>query len=511
MRQESRGSFRKLVLGVLCVTGIIVPATPGRAHEQVANEANEKQDVHRHEHPRPQPRPGPTEITEEHRTLDSLVKSWCQWEHMTGDWAGRRPWLDDHGFTLEIGYAADFFYNMRGGLNTSDADQYRGVLGIGLTLDTRRMGFWEGGTFFLGFQQIHGTDMTERHIGDIQALNNNDAPGRTQLAEFWYEHTLLDGNLRIKLGKMDANADFAYVDYGGELINSSAGINPIVPMPQYPDPAIGAAIFIEPVDWMYVAGGVYDANGLGNHTGFDTAFHGRNDSFTVAEMGWRPTLSVAGQELPGTYRVGGWYHSGDWDVFFNDLEGRLPERTHRGNAGVYLNFDQRLYRENLETGDDEQGLGVFFQFAWAPSRYNEISRYYGFGGQYVGHGAGHPHAPDRLLRLQSGLGIAMRNAPLHQQLARDGVHSAKEQAAFDVRGPAGHGIRDFVGRTLRIPAHQHGAVDRPDRFQLAVGDDLPRLGRDAEPPRQRAVLGTQTVDPTVGRPEVDPALVDRRR
>ena len=62
----------------------------------------------------------------------------------------------------------------------------------------------------------------------------------------------------------------------------------------------------------------------------------------------------------------------------------MPARIHRGNAGVYLNFDQLLYRENPDAEDDEQGLGAFFQFAWAPSSYNEISQYYGFGGQYFG-------------------------------------------------------------------------------------------------------------------------------
>ena len=89
-------------------------------------------------------------------------------------------------------------------------------------------------------------------------------------------------------------------------------------------------------------------------------------------------------KLPGVYRVGGWYHSGVFDVYMNDLGGRLPIRSHGGNAGVYLNFDQLLYRECPESEGDEQGLGMFFQFGWAPSKYNEISQYYGFGGQYVG-------------------------------------------------------------------------------------------------------------------------------
>jgi porin len=384
MCRESMFPIQKRILMLVGVLGIasVVNVAPGQTQEP--DQPAETKDVRLPESDQPPAQPDSQEVSEEAGTPDDSQKPWWQWERATGDWAGARPWPEEHGLTFEIGYTSDFFYNTRGGLNTSDADQYRGLFDLSLTIDTEGVGLWKGGSFFFDFQQIHGRDISERHVGDMQALNNADAPDRTQLAEYWYEHSLLDGKLRFKLGKMDANADFAYVDFGGEHINSSAGVNPVVPIPTYPDGALGAAVFVEPAEWIYAAAGVYDANGLGNRTGFDTAFHGRNDSFTIAEIGLRPTFSVAGQELPGAYRVGGWYHSGDWDVFFNDLGGRRPARTHRGNAGLYVNFDQLLYRERPDVEDDEQGLGAFFQFAWAPSSYNEISQYYGFGAQYVG-------------------------------------------------------------------------------------------------------------------------------
>ena len=46
--------------------------------------------------------------------------------------------------------------------------------------------------------------------------------------------------------------------------------------------------------------------------------------------------------------------------------------------------EEETYPEHPELEDDQQGLGMFFQFGWAPSLYNEVSQYYGFGGQYVG-------------------------------------------------------------------------------------------------------------------------------
>ena len=385
MGQESRGHIRKLTLVVMCVISTTGPANTGLAQVEAVDQPEAVDDAHKHgEHPPPR-RPAPHEVTEERRTPDDFAKPWWQWEHATGDWGGGRPWLDDHGITLEIGYAADFFYNMRGGLNTSGADQYRGLLGIGLTLDTEKIGLWENGTAFISMFENHGTDITERHLGDLQALNNSDAPNRTRLYEFWYEHALLDGALRVRLGKMDVNADFAVPDYGGEFVHSSAGFSPTIPMPTWPDPALGIALFVEPVEWLYLRAGVYDAQGSGTRGGFDTTFHAPDDSFTIYELGLSPKLSLFGQrELPGTYRVGGFYHSGEWDMYRNDLGGRLPGRTHRGNSGLYLVFDQLLYKERPDDEEDEQGLGAFFQFSWVPSAYNEITQHYGGGFQYVG-------------------------------------------------------------------------------------------------------------------------------
>ena len=358
-------------------------ASPAQVQE--VEQAEKRNDVREHEDHPPLHQLRPTEISEELRTADDYLKAWLQWEHATGDWGSARPWLDEHGITLEVGYTADFFYNLRGGLNTSDAEQYRGLLGISLAVDTAALGVWEGGMFFISAFENHGTDISERHVGDLQALNNADAPNDTRLYEYWYEHGLLEGALSIKLGKMDANTDFAAPDYGQEFVHSSAGVSPTIPMPTWPDPALGIVASVKPAHWLYFRAGVFDALGVATRSGYDTAFHSPDESFTIGELGLRTNLTLFGQEgLPGTYRVGGFYHGGEWDVYFDDLGGRLKPRTHRGNSGLYLVFDQLLYKEILEDEEDEQGLGAFFQFSWVPSEYNEITYHYGGGFQYIG-------------------------------------------------------------------------------------------------------------------------------
>jgi hypothetical protein len=131
-----------------------------------------------------------------------------------------------------------------------------------------------------------------------------------QISEYWFQQDLFGKRLRIKLGKQDVNVDCCALDYGGDFINSSFGVIPTVPMPTFPDPALGASAFPEPADWMGLSAGMYDGAPNGGSLGFDTAFDGKGGGFGIVELTLR--TSLIGKRLkPGAYRIGFWYHSDD--------------------------------------------------------------------------------------------------------------------------------------------------------------------------------------------------------
>jgi len=331
----------------------------------------------------PSSQPAGEENTEE-QPEDDAPGPFVEWSRLTGNWFGLRDLAEQQGITFDAYYSVDFFTNARGGLSTNDAPEVFALFDLSLSLDTEALGLWKGGTIYLDMQDFRGRTPSEGLTGDLLLVNGNDAPERLQLSEYWWEQAFFDGRVRTKIGKQDANADFATNEYGAEFLNAAPYYISNMPIPTYPDPAIGAALFVEPADWISFGAGIYDAEGIGDQTGFNTAFHGEDASMTIAELALKPVFKLARQELPGVYRVGGWYHSGLWDVYFNDLQGRLRPRLHRGNAGVYCSFDQRLFKEKSEEPGDVQGLGTFFQFGWAPSLYNEITAVYGAGLQYTG-------------------------------------------------------------------------------------------------------------------------------
>lgn len=295
---------------------------------------------------------------------------------LAGDLYGTRSRLNSLGIELEMTYVGETFRNMRGGLNTSGASDYRGNFDLVLTADPERFGLGPGTIYFYA-QNGHGKGISEDHAGDAQVLSNLDACYLSQVSEYWIEQLYFNEKLRIKVGKQDSNVDFVAVDYGGIFAGSSAAVIPTIPMPTFPDPGLGVSAFWDAAEWISFGAGFYEGSPDGRTSGFNTAFGNDGGSFTIAQLSLKTALGNKGQ-LSGTYRFGGWYHSSDFDSVCNTR----PTASFAGNHGYYLAFDQMLYRE--QEGSD-QGLGAFFQLGFNPDDdRNEIDRYVGFGLNYTG-------------------------------------------------------------------------------------------------------------------------------
>lgn len=294
--------------------------------------------------------------------------------------AGLFPFLPHGNEALkgEYIYTSEFFTKVHGGM-APGGSSFRSNLDVVVTADTELLGWWNNGRFFIYGQDLHGPRLSENFVGDYQLYSNLDSAPRsdlTQISEYWYQHYFVDDLVWIKIGKQDANADFALCDLGGDFINSSFGMIPTVPVPTFPNPALGLSIFAQLTDEVLLAGGVYDGGPQGGQFGFNTL--GKFGAFSVLQM------TVATQwgsenQLPQTVRLGAWQHSGDWE----EIVALGPPRTFNQNYGVFASVDQLLWKEPGEEGD-EQGFGAFLQFGWAPGNRNAVQEYYGGGLTYRG-------------------------------------------------------------------------------------------------------------------------------
>lgn len=277
--------------------------------------------------------------------------------------------LEEYGIVMDVIYTGEYFSNVRGGINTHDAREYRGDFSLFAELDTSSAGLWDDGMFYLHVQEQHGHGITTNHVGDFQVLSNIDADDFKQISELWYAHSFLDETLWIKLGKMEANTDFAFVDYGVEFINSSPGFSPTIPLVTYPDADLGVVVGIQPTDWFSVNIGVFQGNPNGGRS-IGNAFEGLEGPMVIVE----PAFHYHINGLDGHFRVGGWWNNVEFDRL--DGSGRISD-----SEGLYLTLDQSLWNESE---DDVQGIGVFAHAGFSDDSYFEAELYFGGGLQWTG-------------------------------------------------------------------------------------------------------------------------------
>ena len=302
-----------------------------------------------------------------------------------GNLGGLRPWLDERGMTLEGFLLADLSRNFQGGISTG-RETLRHLFEVSFTLDSAALFHYSGGTLFLDFQTQEGRHGSELLVGDFQGFSNVDGPGFTALYELWYEQLFAGGRLRLKLGKIDATNEFAFVENGAEMLNSSAGFSPtMLGFTTYPNPATGAVLFASPADWLYVGGGLFDgATQAGLPTGTRgpaTLFGAPSDLFLIAEAGIRRPFPGGRLRRIG---LGVTHHTGTFDRA--DGSGL----TEQGATSYYLVLDQRLARRGgrraaPEAAGEGAGIDGFLQLGSTSDRISPVDRHVGAGLVWTGY------------------------------------------------------------------------------------------------------------------------------
>lgn len=286
-----------------------------------------------------------------------------------GDLGGVRPALAEHGVAVELGLVLDGTKVVRGGAAREEA--VRGLFDVAVSADLAALAGAEGGQAFLDAYSIFGDQ--DAGVGNLQGISNIDADVRDQIAELWVEQLLFDDRLRVKVGKVDANSEFAWVEYGAEFIGPAWAISPnVLGIPTYPETAVSANVFWTPDDATFLGVGVYDGAG---QSGYRTGLHGVGTAFGSPDDLW---LVVEGGRAwsDGRFGVGAWHGTGDFDEFTGG--------TSSGSEGVYAVLDQALASEVGEDGESIATTGMFLRAAYADPEVSEIELHLATGVQWSG-------------------------------------------------------------------------------------------------------------------------------
>lgn len=302
-------------------------------------------------------------------------KGFWEQDYLTGEWGGLRKQWRDAGVDLQFLLTVDFGKNVTGGVE-SGGSEVLSVFDAIAALDLDTLFGWSGAKLVADFQLIRG-DGLNTMVGAIGGADALDSGPRTQLAQLYLDQSFADGLFKVRLGKFDANYDFAFPATTAPFFNSGVVASPtLLNMPTYPNPAFGAAVYFEPESF-YVRAAVMDGASLEGvntgHHGPGTLFGKPADLYFIVEGGPKWTL---GDGLEGKLGVGAWGHNGT----FTNFDGSPNEDA----WGPYAMLEQRLSRENPSDKDDAQGIAAFLRYGGGSDRIGAVGTHLAGGVTWTG-------------------------------------------------------------------------------------------------------------------------------
>ncbi len=317
-----------------------------------------------------------------------------------GDWGGLRPLLDNYGINFTLNQTSDYVGNTHGGIRQGFV--YDGLLDLELDIDLNKAVGWKGGKIHLTGYGIQGQNLSTQYVGNLMTVTNVESdPAIGKIGEFWIEQKLMDNQLGLRAGLLEADRYYMISPTAGVFVNSTFGFpdgweaNMPGSGPGYPNAAPGAlASFDLNDDWNFKAS-VMNGTPVGPDTAsssYGTKFPTGNGLLSWLEVAYTPEFKLGDKTLPGFYKLGGWYNSDAVDNVTLSDTGRNfnnpVNTTYRGQYSVYGLVDQTLWREN---NSETQGLSVFSRVTYNPQPdRNLITWYFDTGLAYVGLFDGRP-------------------------------------------------------------------------------------------------------------------------
>lgn len=229
--------------------------------------------------------------------LTSPLLAQNQTQPESPDW--RQSLQEQHQFSFEMGYILIF----QAASNTIDdaSNLLSGSYDVGLVWTP-----WTGGTWELGFEggQIISHNKNEdlsANVGSNLGINDDLDNQDIVLSTLFYSHSFADDTFILTLGKFN-QSDFLDAneianDETTQFLATALVNNLTIP---FPDDGLGANLWVNLSDNVYVTAGFGDGNAVSTYQPFNTFADG--DFFYGAEVGYINTA-----QLSGNYRLTLWH------------------------------------------------------------------------------------------------------------------------------------------------------------------------------------------------------------
>ena len=117
-------------------------------------------------------------------------------------------WFHSKGVEFHAILKAEGSSNFHSGFS-GDGTDFRSLVETVMGVDMQKAIGWQGAQVQASFHDYFGSNATERLMGDAQGFSNIDSYPMNRIYELWFQQSLAQSELRIKLGRIDANTEFA--------------------------------------------------------------------------------------------------------------------------------------------------------------------------------------------------------------------------------------------------------------------------------------------------------------
>ena len=313
---------------------------------------------------------------------------------------GVRPWLGQYGVSFGLSEISEVFGNPTGGIHHGAA--YDGVTEASLGLDLGRVFGLQGGTINVSAFQIHGRSESQDNLDNINTVSGIEANRATRLWELWYDQSFHDGQFDLKIGQQSLDQEFITSSSAGVFINTVFGW-PALPSydmyaggPAYPLASLGVRLRGSVGPFTALAG-VFDDNPAGGPFNDDpqtadasgARFSLNTGALVFTELDFFLNAPSAGDTvtqgdargqgtgLPGAYKIGAWFDTGNFpDARYDEQGGLLASPSsdgvnamHRHNVSVYGVADQTIWKPDP---NGARAVNIFTRLMGAPGDRNVI-------------------------------------------------------------------------------------------------------------------------------------------
>ncbi|WP_371277364.1 carbohydrate porin [Acetobacter orleanensis] len=317
-------------------------------------------------------------------------QSYDEWIHgstMTGDWGGRRQWLESRGISIQGHYLEDTSGNPIGG--KAQAVRYAHEFGLGTDIDFKKLTGHDIGTMHLLITERAGLGLGTSILPALDSVQQIFGSGETVRLTRWSLEHHFGKYVDMEAGWINTENDFAEsTKHWGMSIYCQFQTNAVCGMPQslamnsgygwYPTAHPGAYLKLYPLgtDRLLVSAGIYNVdNTISNtHNGWKLGLGDSTGTYLPFQLGWKTGDTDEHGGLPGNIKIGGYWDTSEVKIVTTKIASfepanvaliNLPQQSVRGRYGGWVEADQMIQRDRE---GHSQGTVIFGSFIWGDPR-----------------------------------------------------------------------------------------------------------------------------------------------